>query len=79
MGIPCIGFSELNAQKILHPDLTVDFGDIYTAKKLAKRLKEDNDFYEECSKKTKKLYEEEYSEKQFLNKWNEIVEVLNAR
>jgi hypothetical protein len=69
----------LNAQRILHPNLTVDYGDIYTAKKLARKLKDDKDFYNECSKNTKKLYEEEYSEKQFLNKWNKIVEVLNAR
>jgi len=79
LGIPCIGFNRLNAQRILHPNLTVDYGDIYTAKKLAKKLKDDKDFYNECSKNTKKLYEEEYSEKQFLNKWNKIVEVLNAR
>ena len=79
LSIPCIGFNDLNVQRILHPDLTVDFGDIHAAKKLARRLKEDNDFYRECSKKTKDLYEKEYSEKHFLNKWDNIVEVLNAR
>ena len=79
LGIPCIGFSELNAQRILHPDLTVDFGDIHTAKKLAKKLKDDKDFYNDCSEKTKYLYNEEYSEKQFIKKWNKIVEVLDAR
>ena len=78
LGIPCIGFSELNAQRILHPDLTVGFGDIYKAKKLARKLRDDKDFYMECSKKTKELYEKKYSEKQFLKRWDEIVEVLNA-
>lgn len=77
LGIPCIGFSELNVQKILHPNLTVDFGDIHIAKKLARKLKEDNDFYEDCSKQTKILYEKEYSEKQFLNKWEKIVGALD--
>ena len=79
LGVPCIGYDELNAQRILHPNLTVDYGDIDSAKKLARKLKNDEDFYKECSVQTQILYQEEYSEKQFLKKWDKIVEVLNER
>lgn len=74
-GIPCIGYSNLNTQNILHPDTTVELGDIVGAKKIAKKLK-DKDFYAKCSEKTIKLYEECYSEEVFLDHMNKIFETL---
>jgi hypothetical protein len=47
-GIPCIGYKGLDTQEDLHPLLSVDDGDMNSAIKLAKKLKDDK-FYEECS------------------------------
>jgi hypothetical protein len=68
LGIPCIGYEGLDTQQNLHPNLTVKVGDLDTARKLAKQLKEDPEFYNQNSKLTKKLYTQYHSEKTFLNK-----------
>ena len=70
-GIPCIGYSQLNTQKTLHPTTTVELGDIEGAKAIARKLK-DEKFYNFCVDTTKKRYELFYSEKVFLNHWNEV-------
>ena len=67
LSIPCIGYEGLDTQQNLHPNLTVKVGDLDTARKLAKQLKEDSDFYKLNSELTKKLYQEHHSEKSFLN------------
>ena len=46
-GIPCIGYSNVNTQKTLHPSTTVDVGDIGGAREIARKLKDDK-FYEKC-------------------------------
>ena len=71
LGIPCIGYKGLDTQMILHPNLTVPVGDITTAKKLAEKLRNDEDFYLYCSNITKMLYEEHYTEDKFLCKINQ--------
>lgn len=68
LGIPCVGYNDVNTQKNLFPDLSVERGDILTAINLVKKLKSDNDFYEHCSTKAISLYEKEYSEKSFIEK-----------
>jgi len=68
LGIPCIGYEDLDTQQNLHPNLTVKVGDLDTARKLAKQLKEDPEFYNQNSKLTKELYTQYHSEKIFLNK-----------
>lgn len=62
LGIPCIGYDVFNTQKFCHPLTTIEVGDIKSAKKIALKLKTDNDFYNRCSSMTKVLYEEHYSE-----------------
>ena len=74
-GIPCVGYSNLNTQNLLHPDTTVELGDIVGAKTIARKLKDD-DFYNKCSEKTMKLYEEHYSEEAFLNHMNKVFNTL---
>ena len=77
LGIPCIGYDNVNTQKVLHPSLSVEEGDIKKAKVLSNKLK-DKDFYNHCSNETKRLYEEKYSEKVFLQKVNKFLgEVLS--
>ena len=72
LGIPCIAYDNVNTQKYLHPDLSVPDGDIEQARKLATRLVNDEEFYIECSNKTKKNFKELYSEEVFLNKFTKL-------
>ena len=70
-GIPCIGYSNVNTQKILHPLTTVDVGEIDKAKEIDNKLK-DEKFYNLCMETTQKRYEKYYSEEVFLKQWNEV-------
>jgi hypothetical protein len=65
LGIPCIGYNGLDTQRILHPNLSVDDGDLVTAKSLLKKLWSDLDFYEENRILTQELYNTYYSEEVF--------------
>jgi hypothetical protein len=70
LGIPCIGYRGLDTQEQLHPNLTVELGDLNSARKLAKKLRNDPEFYLYCSYSCKNFYNEYYTEKKFLNKFN---------
>ena len=65
LGIPCIGYRGLDTQRILHPELTVEDGDLDSARKLIKKLHLDQEFYILCLNLTKKLYKEHYHEDTF--------------
>ena len=65
LGIPCVGYEELDTQRILHPNLSVENGDLEKARELVKTLWNDLDFYKENCILTKKLYKEHYSEAVF--------------
>ena len=65
LGIPCIGYKGLDTQRILHPHLSVNDGDLNLARKLLNRLDTDKDFYILCSDKTKELYNQFYHESNF--------------
>jgi hypothetical protein len=65
LGIPCIGYEELDTQYILHPLLTVENGDLEMAKKLITLLETDKDFYQECSTMIKDIFNKEYNENKF--------------
>ena len=69
LGIPCIGYKGLDTQEILHPELTVDLGDLTSAKELAKKIRNDEDFYLYLSNKTRELYLENYTELKFKEKF----------
>ena len=70
-GIPCIGYSNLNTQRILHPLTTVELGDIDKAKDIARKLKDDK-FYNLCMETTQKRFEKYYSEEMFVKNWKRI-------
>jgi len=72
LGIPCIGYNDINTQKDLFPELSVKRGDILSARKLANRLKSDKDFYDMNVTMCKMMYEELYKEDKFLKKWEII-------
>lgn len=69
LGIPCVGYEELDTQRILHPNLSVENGDLETARKLVNKLWNDLDFYEENSILTKELYNKHYSEEVWKHKF----------
>jgi len=76
-GIPCIGYTGLDTQEELHPHLTVYDGDLEQAKKYARELKEDEEFYEECSKSSREYYINSlYNEKNFVPYITKIFERL---
>ena len=50
----------VDTQSQCQPELAVDVYDVNTARQLAKRLKEDKDFYKHCSKEAKANYRTYY-------------------
>ena len=68
-GTPVIGYKGLDTQELLHPQTTVEVGDLLSAKQIISRLYEDEFFYQECSEQTKKLFNKHYSEEAWLKDW----------
>ena len=76
-GIPCIGYRGLDTQEELHPALSVEDGDINTAKKLARHLKSDEVYYGYMSKLCRANYEKSlYNEENFVPYITKIFEGL---
>ena len=71
LGIPCIGYEGLDTQQICHPKTTIKLGDLPEARKIIRNLKEDKEFYQECSITAKQNYKEYYHEDQFNTTWKE--------
>jgi len=69
LGIPCIGYRGLDTQRICHPMLTVDVGDLEQAKKLIKKLDSDKEFYDFTSLTAKTCYSKHYNETEFLSRF----------
>lgn len=69
LGIPCIGYEELDTQRKCHPNLSVKFGDILEAKRLIRMLNENKSFYTQCSKEAKSNYKKYYNENKFNTTW----------
>lgn len=65
LGIPCVGYKGLDTQRILHPNLSVDDGDLETARRLVDKLWNDSNFYKQNCNLTKKLYLEYFHESKF--------------
>lgn len=73
-GIPCIGNKDVDTQRICNPELSVDVNDIETAVQLSLKLRDDKNFYEECSHKTKYNYKKFYS----IETWKDnMTKILN--
>ena len=76
-GIPCIGYVDLDTQEELHPHLTVADGDMEQAKQYARELRDDEEFYKECSETSKDYYQRSlYNEKNFVPYITRILEGL---
>ena len=76
-GIPCIGYEGLDTQEELHSHLTVWDGDMETAKQYAKDLKDDEEFYDDCSRTARENYQNSINnEKNFVPYITRILESL---
>ena len=64
-GIPCIGYKGLDTQELCFPQLSVEMGDLKSARELANKLKEDKTFYGFISKKAKNNYNAFFSENEY--------------
>ncbi len=73
LGIPCIGYGKADTQRKIHPDLCIDFENVEKAKKLAKKLRLDNDFYLHCSKTAQENYNKYFTEKVFIEHMNKVL------
>ena len=61
---------DMDTQNICYPDLSVDVEDIQKARKLAKKLKTDKDFYKHCSDTAKSNYNKNYHITKFKEKFS---------
>jgi hypothetical protein len=68
-GIPCIGYRGLDTQQIIHPNTTIEIGDLEGAKEIGLKLKNDDGFYSECSKEALYRFSEYYTEEKWLENW----------
>lgn len=67
LGIPCISYIDSDTQRLCQPELSIEKYDLERACKLAKMLKEDKDFYDECSKSAIRNHDKYFSENVFLD------------
>ena len=74
---PCLGYKGLDTQDLLHPQTTVEVGDIKGASTILKRLYEDKYFYQECSEQTKELFDYLYSEAAWLEDFKKVNKEFN--
>jgi hypothetical protein len=65
-GIPCIGNQDVDTQLLCHPSLSVAVNDLEGARELAIRLRDDNEFYNQCSEMAKNNYEACFSKELWL-------------
>ena len=75
LGIPCIGYEGLDTQEKCHPNLTVELGDLATAKEKLIQLKTEKDYYKHCSKIAKFNYKQYYHENQFNTTFKEQLKI----
>ena len=71
-GIPCVGYTGLDTQEILHPLTTVEVGDLEKAKDIVDKLTNDDKFYKLCSDTTRKRFNSNYTEKAWRANWESI-------
>ena len=68
----------MDTQEYCHPQLTVNMHDLQSAKKLAKKLKDDKTFYEHQSEVAKNNYNTFFGEKEYTYSMNKVMkEVIN--
>lgn len=72
LGTPCIGYKQLDTQRICFPELSVELGDLETARKIAMHLKKNHFFYTHVSNYAQKAYRDNFGQDVFTDKFNSI-------
>lgn len=72
LGIPCIGYTRLDTQMLLHPNLAVR--DLQEAREMAEYLRREDTFYWQQSALAKENYAKYYSEENFKQRILSILE-----
>jgi hypothetical protein len=75
-GIPCIGNKDVDTQNLCHPNLSIDVSNIEEARKLSLALRDDKDFYSDCSNEAKLNYSKYYSIDNWKENINKILKTL---
>lgn len=65
LGIPCIGYEGLDTQEKCHPDTTIKLGDLESARKKIKELRNNKEFYLHCNNVSKLNYKKHFHENIF--------------
>lgn len=73
LGIPCLGYMQLDTQRICFPELSVEMGDLESARKIAKNLRENKLFYNHVSAYAKKSYNDNFREEIFIRIFNKSI------
>jgi hypothetical protein len=73
-GIPCIGYEGLDTQERCHPQLSIKIGDLSNAKRLANKLKNDENFYKTQSETAKNNFNSFFGEKEYIYRMKEVIE-----
>jgi hypothetical protein len=78
-GIPCIGYEGLDTQSKCHPQLTIKMNDLSGARKLANRLKNDENWYNLQSETAKNNFNSFFGEEEYTYKMKQIIkEVISS-
>jgi hypothetical protein len=72
-GIPCIGNKDVDTQRLCFPDLSVSSENVFDARKLAKMLKEEPEFYQTCSELAKENYKKYFGIEQWKTFINSVL------
>jgi len=75
-GIPCVGYQQLDTQRECHPYTSVQNCDLISARVLACKLRDDNEFYELCSKTAVDNYNKYYGVEVYREKMGQVLEEI---
>jgi len=76
LGIPCIGNWNSNTQRFCFPDTSIQPDNIKQARELARELKNSYNFYHSVSERAKNFYNLYFSEKKYLETWDNILDEI---
>ena len=73
LGIPCIGNVHQQTQRLCFPELSVEPHDLKKAKELANNLRNNEEFYVNCSNTAKENYTKYFSEDTYIKHMKQVI------
>tara|TARA_Y100000361_G_scaffold154177_1_gene178580 strand:- start:311 stop:1258 length:948 start_codon:yes stop_codon:yes gene_type:complete len=73
LGIPCIGNVHQQTQRLCFPELSIEPHDLKKAKKLANKLRNNAEFYVNCSNQAVENYRKFFSEDTYIKHMNKVI------